>query len=153
MLLFLTGIAASLVGCGDIFSSKESYLSEYGSFIAEVRRGYKDFKPEQWKDFDAKFRKYSVELYTKHQTSLTSEEDLLTKKYALQYKMYRCAAGILISIRNFDTGAVTDTIGVMMALIKEASEISLDLAEEIDDKIVQKIIHEYEAKYDQDGIK
>lgn len=55
-------------------SSKESYISEYGKFVDEVKSNCRNYGAEQWKEADEKFREYSEDMYDDFFEELTEEE-------------------------------------------------------------------------------
>ncbi len=75
-----------IASCG--VQSKESYLEDYGSFIAKVSKEYKNYDATDWKNTNKKYKLLSETYYDKFEDQLTFKEDLIITKYEFQYAYY-----------------------------------------------------------------
>lgn len=69
--------------------SKESYLERYASFMQEIEQNYNDYKPEDWKQKDVEFVKFSRSWRAKFEDEFTLQEELILLKYKVQYELYK----------------------------------------------------------------
>ena len=76
-------ILFSLFSCKNM--TKESYISNYESFVNKVELNYENYSLNDWSEKDSLFEIYSVNLFNEYESQLTSEErnkiNNLTGKY------------------------------------------------------------------------
>ena len=76
-------ILFSLFSCKNM--TKESYISNYESFVNKVELNYENFSLNDWSEKDSLFEIYSINLFNEYESQLTSEErnkiNNLTGKY------------------------------------------------------------------------
>jgi len=80
--------------------TKADYLQEYKEFIANVSKNSVHYSTEDWKKADEDFHKYSVELKNKFEDELIWKEQLLLKKYELEYAMLKNSENLKPIIKN-----------------------------------------------------
>jgi hypothetical protein len=76
-----------IISCSNM--TKEQYLSEYKSFIQQVKNSRQDYTAKNWEEMDRIHYKYCNELFKKYEINFTVEEKILLAKYRLQYDVYR----------------------------------------------------------------
>lgn len=76
---------ALLISC--VPQSKEAYLSDFKTFIAEVKTESTKYTDELWKEADQKYTQFTGKWYEKYKDELTWSEDILVMQYKLQYKL------------------------------------------------------------------
>ena len=76
-------ILFSLFSCKNM--TKDSYISNYESFVNKVELNYENYSFNDWSKNDSLFEIYSVNLFNEYKSQLTSEErskiNNLTGKY------------------------------------------------------------------------
>jgi hypothetical protein len=86
--LFLTfWVVFIITSCSNM--TKGQYLSEYKSFIQQVKNSRRDYTAKNWEEMDRIHYKYCDELFKKYEMNFTAEEKILLAKYRLQYDVYR----------------------------------------------------------------
>lgn len=83
ILIFLTLVSS----CSP--TSKESYLEDYKQFIREVSDNNNDYTEADWKRADKKMIKFTGEWYIKFENEFTLQEQIVIKKYEVQYELYK----------------------------------------------------------------
>lgn len=127
--------------------TKQAYLDNYEDFVLKVKGNYRHFTTEEWTGNDETFRQYSVVLFDKFRDRLTQQELVRMKALSVRYRLYRCAGGMLSSIKDLYSQDQREMINELMALIKDASDIGMELSKEIDNQVIQKIITDIEKSY------
>ena len=85
-LLFLfIGSLFFIISCKSPVDSKQSYLTEYESFIENIKENNDEYSEEDWNKKDIEFKKFSEELYQKYKSELGFLEQAKIAKYALIY--------------------------------------------------------------------
>lgn len=74
--------------------NKDSYMSDFGSFIEKVQEKSDSFSENDWKKADDQFSKYTGSSYEKYAEELSNEEKLQIAKYQTIYAASKAKAGI-----------------------------------------------------------
>jgi uncharacterized protein YjcR len=69
--------------------TKEKYLSEYESFIQQVKDNQTIYTEKNWQRQDRVFYKFSTVLYKRFENEYTLVDNYLLTKYSTQYIIYR----------------------------------------------------------------
>lgn len=137
--------------------SKGAYLSAYKGFILKVDKEHESYSDKDWKSVDSEFNKFTGKLYTKFEKQLTWQEEILIKKYQVQYNLYKLSSG---SKESFDIennenyqkkkkeleyyyeNNMQDDIDSFMKQAKEAGDSTLVIV----NRIMEQLNKEYKAK-------
>jgi len=84
---FLTIVMLSLSSCSTM--TKDAYLEQYKSFIDEISSSSQNFKENDWKNADERFKKFDTEWYNDFKDEMSISEKGKTAFYNLQYVYYR----------------------------------------------------------------
>ncbi len=68
-----------LIGCS-IFYSKENYLKDFKSFIAELKENYSEYSESDWSSADKQYIEFTEVLYEKFKNEFSSEEKMEVNK-------------------------------------------------------------------------
>lgn len=74
--------------------SKDSYMSDFESFIEKVQDKADQYSESDWKKADDQFSKYTGSIYEKYAAELSTEEKLEIAKFQTAYAAARAKAGI-----------------------------------------------------------
>jgi len=133
--------------------TKEKYLESYKTFILDVKDHYKEFNTEDWKSKDTEYKEFSETLYDKFHDRLSNDELLKVKRFSVQYRLYRFAGGFEYSLNSFYGEGQCNTVKEIMSLFQEASNISMDLSQEIENKVISKMREDCKRFQHEDGQK
>ncbi len=70
-------------------TSKESYIENYKQFIDNLSSNNNDYTEADWKRADKKMIKFTGEWYIKFEDEFTLQEQIVIKKYEVQYNLYK----------------------------------------------------------------
>lgn len=68
--LILIFLLPFMISC----TSKEGYIEDYREFITDVRKDFRSYDDEKWKETDELFEEYSEKMYDKFFDDLSDDE-------------------------------------------------------------------------------
>lgn len=86
-LLAVLALGLCLSACSRM--TKEEYLKEYQSFVAEVIQKSEQLDEKDWAEYDDEYTKYSVDLRKKFEKEFTWKDQIVLGKLELQYNLFR----------------------------------------------------------------
>ncbi len=126
--------------------TKEQYISQYESFINDVRTNSADFSKADWLEQDEKYAKYSEEYYAKFKDQLDWKELAVVKKCGITYNIFKAknsSLGLLVeSFAGGDYSNLKDLVKYyaennldqdLQFIIEQANEIGGDAIQILDD--------------------
>ena len=69
--------------------TKEAYLQNYKGFILKTEKNHDTYTNKHWNNADRELKEFSGKLYSKYEKELTWQEEIIVKKYEIQYNFYK----------------------------------------------------------------
>lgn len=102
-LILLAILTISLPGYGIIWN-KNSYIKEFSSFIAEVKKEYKDYNDKQWEKADKKFDFYSKQKFKQYKDDFTEGDLEIINKLRGKYTAFKLKKESKELLKNIKDG-------------------------------------------------
>lgn len=135
--------------------SKEAYLLDYKGFILKVEKEHESYTDRDWNTADIKSNVFTGKMYSKFEKDLTWQEEILVKKYQIQYSFYKTKNDTEVFFENPDDNEEYQKLKEQLQyyidndMQKDVDEL-LKQAKEISDStvvLINEIIEELEKKH------
>ncbi len=144
-LLFLVlGLSFILSSCTfDECTSKSLYLTAFDNFIDKIEKKHDDYKKEDWKKADERFKKLTEECYKKFEDDFTDKDKKRIVKNGMKYTLYRVKSELPIDF-NFDNKEWNDFFDNVNGFIDKEKDITKLFKKIKDDKDFKKAADSFE---------
>ncbi len=113
----------------DECTSKSLYLASFDNFINKIEKKHNDYKKDDWKVADEKFKKLTEDCYKKFEDDFTGKDKKRIVKNGIKYTFYRVKSELPLDIK-FDNEEWDNLFGKINGIIDKEKDIT---------KIFQKI--------------
>lgn len=120
--------------------TKEKYLSEYETFIDEVKQNYPKYNDVNWKEKDKEFSKFNDKLYQKLKGKLTPTEQIRIKRFDFVYNLVRGN----ITLSDLASGKynqiISDNLTELKSVFNEVTLFEKDIEDVISADLLNKLL-------------
>ena len=96
-------------------------MTDYASFIEDVKQNYQSYDQEKWKQQDKEFEKYSKELYQQFSTKLSPTEQARLIRFDFVYSLVRGNINLSDLISGKYNQALTGYVSELTSVLNEAT--------------------------------
>jgi len=102
-LFIFVGLVFIMSSCTfDECTSKSLYMTSFDNFINKIEKKHNDYKKEDWKKADERFKKLTEECYKKFEDEFTDKDKKRIVKNGMKYTLYRVKSELPLDF-NFDS--------------------------------------------------
>jgi len=103
VLFFVVGLVFFISSCTfDECTSKSLYMTSFDNFIEKIEKKHNDYKKEDWKKADERFKKLTEECYKKFEDEFTDKDKRMIVKNGMKYTLYRVKSELPLDF-NFES--------------------------------------------------
>jgi len=125
--------------------TKEQYLTNYASFMEDLKQNYKNYDEEKWKKQDKEFVKYNDELFLQFKDKLTPLEQARIIRFDFVYNLLRGK----ITFADFASGKYNRIFSAYLTELKlifnEMTLLKKDIKDVISLELLNKILTTHDS--------
>jgi len=120
--------------------TKEQYLTNYESFIQDVKQNYQKYSNETWKKQDKGFVKYNEELFLQFKDKLTLAEQVRLTRFDFVYNLMRGNITFADLVSGKYNQAISNYLSELTSVLTEATLIKKDIKDVISLDLLNKLL-------------